>query len=501
MTKQSGALDRRRFLRRSFGASAAMLLGLPREASAQQAPASAAGRAMQQADAKRVSSLIADFVIGFDIKAVPQPVIDRARTVFIDTIGVMLAGSHEDVSHLAVEMVKGEASAPQATVVGQSLRASQQLAALANGVASHAMDYDFTFMRGQAAAAVIPAILPVAEAAGATPAEMIAAYIIGAEVVARVVRADQDGPLFDAWHTTGVVGGIGAAAACARLLKVPAAAIPDVVGIAASLASGFNANFGTMSKPLHCGNAARNGVMAALLGKSGFTSNPAAIEGRHGYLNSIGRDLPVSIEAFKDLGRRYDLVEGRHRFKPYPCGGLTHTTIEAALELRGKVGTRISEIKSIHCFVARSAGQRAGTQYPSTVEAAKFSVGYLVPYALIHGAPKIAAFTEKALQDERLKALAVTVTASVDPELGPGGDDSPARIRITLADGQVLEQRKDYASGSYRNPITPAQIQEKFLDCATQIMSADAARRIYAFLDTLPAQPSLDPLWPMLRKG
>jgi 2-methylcitrate dehydratase PrpD len=455
---------------------------------------------MQQADARRVSALIADFVTGFDIKAVPQPVIDRARTVFIDTIGVMLAGSHEEVSHLAVEMVKAEASAPQATVVGQSLRASQQLAALANGVASHAMDYDFTFMRGQAAAAVIPAILPVAEAVRATPAEMIAAYIIGAEVVARVVRADQDGPLFDAWHTTGIVGGIGAAAACARLMKVPAAAIPDVVGIAASLASGFNANFGTMSKPLHCGNAARNGVMAALLGKSGFTSNPAAIEGRHGYLNSIGRDLPVSIEAFKDLGLRYDLVEGRHRFKPYPCGGLTHTSIEAALELRGKVGTRISEIKSIHCFVARSAGQRAGTQYPSTVEAAKFSVGYLVPYALIHGAPKIAAFTEKALQDERLKALAVTVTASVDPELGPGGDDSPARIRITLADGQVLEQRKDYASGSYRNPITSMQIQEKFLDCATQIMSADAARQIYTFLDALPAQPSLDPLWPMLRK-
>jgi 2-methylcitrate dehydratase PrpD len=282
---------------------------------------------------------------------------------------------------------------------------------------------------------------------------------------------------------------------------VPAAAIPDVIGIAASLASGFNANFGTMSKPLHCGNAARNGVMAALLGKSGFTSNPAAIEGRHGYLNSIGRDLPVSTEAFKDLGRRYDLVEGRHRFKPYPCGGLTHTTIEAALELRGKVGARLAEIKSIHCFVARSAGQRAGTQYPTTVEAAKFSVGYLVPYALIHGAPKIAAFTERALQDDRLKALAATVTASVDPELGPGGDDSPARIRITLADGQMLEQRKDYASGSYRNPITPAQIEEKFFDCAAQAMSSAAAQKVLAVLNRLPSAESLSELWPLLRKA
>ncbi len=492
------ALDRRLFLGGSASALLGAHLGLSSEAIAQQAPAARA--AMQQADAKRVSAMIAEFVAGFDIKAVPQPVIDRARTVFIDTIGVMLAGSHEEVSHLVVEMVKAEASAPQATVVGQSLRASPQLAALANGVASHAMDYDFTFMRGQAAATVIPAILPVAETVGATPAETIAAYIVGAEVAARVVRTDQDGPLFEAWHTTGVVGVIGAAAACARLLKVPAAAIPDVVGIAASLASGFNANFGTMSKPLHCGSAARNGVMAALLGRSGFTSNPAAIEGRHGYLSSLGRDLPVSLEAFKDLGRRYDLVEGRHRFKPYPCGGLTHTSIEAALDLRGKVGTRLPEIKSIHCFVARSAGQRAGTQYPTTVEAAKFSVGYLVPYALIHGAPKIAAFTEKALQDERVKALATTVTASVDPELGPGGDDSPARIRITFADGQVLEQRKDYASGSYRNPITPAQIEEKFFDCAAQAVSPDVAKAILAALNRLPSGESLSDLWPLLAK-
>ena len=151
--------------------------------------------------------------------------------------------------------------------------------------------------------------------------------------------------------------------------------------------------------------------------------------------------------------------------------------------------------------MARSAGQRAGTQYPTTVEAAKFSVGYLVPYALIHGAPKIAAFTERALQDERLKALAATVTASIDPELGPGGDDSPARIRITLADGQVLEQRKDYASGSYRNPITSAQIEEKFFDCAAQAMSPAVAQNVLAVLNRLPSGESLSDLWSLLRKA
>jgi 2-methylcitrate dehydratase PrpD len=297
------------------------------------------------------------------------------------------------------------------------------------------------------------------------------------------------------------VGAVAAAAAAARLLKVPVAAIPDVLGISASLASGISGNFATMTKPLHCGHGARNGVAAALLGRRGFTASPIAFEAPSGYFNTFGRGLDVSLEPFKDLGARYDLVSARFDLKAFPCGGLTHTSIEASLDLRSKLAGRLSDIKSIHCSVTRNAGQRAGTQYPATVENAKFSVAYLVPYSLIHGAPKIAAFTEKALQDERVKALAKTVTASVDPALGPGTDGSPAIIRITLASGEVLEQRKDVASGSTRNPMTTAQIEEKFIDCATQIMSADAASQVYAFLDTLPARPSLGPLWPMLRKG
>jgi 2-methylcitrate dehydratase PrpD len=495
MHNDDSSLDRRLFL----GASALTLLGMSNEALAQQAQP--ARTAMNEPGAKTISQVIADFIVGFDLKSAPPAAVDRARVAFIDTIGVMLAGSHEEVAHIAAEMVKAEASAPQATVVGTSMRATPQLAALANGVASHAMDYDFTFMRAQAVAALIPAILPVAETTGATAADILAAFIVGAEVAGRIVRTDQDGPTFEGWHTTGMIGAVAAAAACARLLKLPVGVIPDVIGISASLGSGVTANFGTMTKPLHCGNAARNGVMAALLGRSGFTANPAALEGRNGYFVSVGRGSTLSFEPFKDFGQRYDLVSGRHRFKPYPCGGLTHTAIEAALDLRDKVGARLSEIKNIHCFVARSAGQRAGTQYPTTVEAAKFSVGYLVPYALVHGAPKIAAFTEKALADERLKALAKTVTASVDPDLGAGGDDSPARIKITLADGQVFEQRKDYGSGSNRHPMTAAQIEEKFFDCAAQAVNQETAKKILAILSGLPSGDNLNALWPLLSKG
>src|SRR6185503_4879735 len=174
--------------------------------------------------------------------------IEHARILFTDSIGVMLAGSHEDVAHIVFDMVKAENATAAATVVGQSLRTSPQLAALANGVSGHAMDYDFTYVAAQSIAPVIPAILALAETTGATPADAIAAFIIGAEVASRLIRANPKATGDGGWHTTGMVGVIAAAAAAARLLKVPAADIPDVIGISASLASGFVANFGTMTK-------------------------------------------------------------------------------------------------------------------------------------------------------------------------------------------------------------------------------------------------------------
>lgn len=448
----------------------------------------------------RLSELIAAYVTGFDLNSVPPEVIERARMVIIDTIGVMLAGSHEPVTRKVLAMTRAEASAPQASIVLERQRASPQLAALVNGVAAHGMDYDFTFLRAQSIVALVPAILPVAEVLDSPPAEIVAAFIIGAEIVARIIRVDQDGPLYDGFHATGTVGVIGAAAACARLMQLPAAAIPHAIGIAASLASGFTANFATMTKPLHAGNAARNGVLAALLARDGFTAHPAALEGRNGYFQSFARGIDVKLDGFKDLGRRYDLLVGRHRFKPYPCGGLTHTTIEAALELRPRVVERLDRIRNIHCGVARSAGQRAGTTYPADIEQAKFSVGYLVPYALVHGAPRIAAFTETALNDERLRAIQPKITAAVEADLGRGDDDSPARLRITMADGEVLEARKDYSTGSNKVPMMAAQLAEKFHDCAAVVMQRAAAARMLAMLEALPGGTSFAGFWPLFRK-
>ena len=496
------SIDRRKLF---IGAGASTLLAMP--ALAQQGTRDAKSGDAKPVDAKpsagipakRLSEVIADFVTGFDLEKAPPELIDRARVAITDTIGVMLAGSRQEVSQILCDMVRAEASTPAASIVGQSLRASPQLAALANGVAAHAMDYDFTYVAGQAASAVLPAVLPLAETTGASPAEMVAAFIVGCEVAARVARSNFLASSVGGWHTTGTVGALAAAAASARLLKTPVARIPSVIGISASLASGISVNFGTMSKPLHSGNAARNGVMAALLGSHGFTAQPNALEGHSGYFEDFGRGLTVTYEPFNDLGQRYDLILLGYDLKAYPCGGLAHTSIEAALALRERLAARLDDIKSIHCSVTRNAGQRAGLQYPQSIENAKFSLAYVVAYSLVHGAPKIGAFTEAAIRDERVKALARTVSATVDPALGPGTRESPAILKVTLANGESFEQRVDFQTGSIQKPMTQAQVEEKFLDCAAQSVSAQTGRKILAALNALPRQPSLDDLWPLVR--
>jgi 2-methylcitrate dehydratase PrpD len=448
---------------------------------------------------KKLSELIADFVVGFDLKNAPPLAIERTRLAFTDTIGVMLAGSREHVTQIACEMVKQEGSAPAAGVVGQSFRASPQLAALANGVAAHAMDYDFSYIMGQPMVPIIPALLPLAELTAASPSDVMAAFIVGFEVASRMARANTTQSLAGGWHAVGTIGTTAAAAACARLLKLPAAQIPDVIGISASLAGGFSANFGTMTKPLHAGQAARNGMMAALLGSRGFTANASALEGNNGYYRAFSRGLDVSFAPFQDLGRSFDIVERGFKPKRYPCGGLGHTAIDATLEMRDQLLPRLADIAGIKASITRYAAARIGPTYPVSIENAKFSMPYLAAYTLLHGAPMLAAFTEQAIADERVRAAARLVSVAIDPEFADIFEESPSRLIVSFADGSKIERLRYYASGTLQFPLTAAQIEAKFMDCAAQAVNKETADKIFAALQTFGEVPSFDALWPLLR--
>ena len=449
--------------------------------------------------AKKLSDTIADLVVGFDIKQMPPLGIERARLAFIDTMAVMLAGSREQGSDIVCEMVRQEAAAPKVSVIGQSFRTSPQLAALANGVAAHIMDYDLSSLLGQPTSPIIPALLPLAESTGAGPADVMAAFIVGFEVCLRFARAVPEQTAIGGWHAVSSIGTMGAAMACARLLKAPRETIPDILGIAASLSGGLSVNFGTMTKPLHSGMSARNAIAAATLGKSGFTANAGALENPAGYFRAFNRGLTVSFEPFADLGHRYEIVERGFSPKRYPCGGLGHTSIDATLELRNEV--RASDIAAIKTGITKFAASRIGDKYPTSVESAKFSMPYVAAYTVLYGPPMIKAFTEEAIRDEKVKDMARKVSIAIDPEFADLVLESPARVTVTLNDGRTVHRMRRFASGTPQVPLTAAQVEEKFFDCAAHAIERPAATQIFVFMNRFEQEPSFAPLWPLTKRG
>jgi len=481
-------VDRRSFL----AAGASTLVGLTTAARAQSENAVADTRPTPR---------VADFIAGFELKAAPALAVERARTAFIDTVGVMLAGSRTEPAGIVLEMVRAEGAAPAASIVGQELRTSPQLAALADGVAAHALDFDFTYAQGQLVAALIPALLPLTENTGATPAETLAAFIAGFEVASRLSRANPDHNGGGSWHATGTIGTIGAAAACAKLLKLEPATLPHVIGISVSLASGVNANYGTMTKPLHAGQAARDGMMAALLAKRGFTANTTAIEGRGGFAKTFARGLTWEPNAFQDLGQKFDLAERGFSLKRYPCGGVIHSAIDAALTIRKTLGPQVADIAGIKAGISQYAASRASEQYPTNTEAAKFNLQYVVASALANGAPTLHAFALEAINDARVKALARLVSVAIVPQFADAHEDYPTRLAVTLKDGRTVEELVIHASGSAQYPMSQALIEDKFFDCAKEAIPRDAAEKVLVTLRALGDQQSFDAFWPLLRRG
>jgi 2-methylcitrate dehydratase PrpD len=449
---------------------------------------------------RTLSERIADFVCEFDPGTAPEPLIALVETAFVDTIGVMLAGSREPAARKVADVVAAQGAAPRATVIGRRLRTSPEGAALANGTATQALDYDLSFMIGQSTAALIPGLLPLAETSGARPRDLIAAFVVGSEVCGALARCFPTLSSNGGWHGTGVLGTIGAAAAMARLTRMPVDAIPRTIGISASMASAISVNFGTMTKPLHAGLAARNGMMALFLGQTGFTGSAAALEGNHGFLPCFAQGLPWAIEPFDELGRTFRLIDPGYKIKPFACGGLLHCSIEAALGIRDEFPPVIDDIARIRIGVSAHAHDRAIDAYPWSEDSSRFGLRYLVARALIHGAPTLKAFTEEGYDDDRVRALSQRCGTVVDDEFKSltGSGYSPGRVTVFMTDGTQREKVVYIPTGTRETPMSAEKVREKFLSCATRATSESTALRLHDYLAGLSKQEVLDDLWPML---
>ena len=446
-----------------------------------------------------VTAKIARFVVDAKYETIPSKAIENAKIAVRDCLGVALAGSKEEDAKICAEIARQENAKEEATVIGQRFRSSALQAAFANGTAAHAMDFDHSFtLMGQPTAPIIPAVFALGESLGASGRQILEAYTTGFEVTGKLAYSLRDSK-HDAWHAPSTLGSFGAAAGCAKLLGLSASQIEMALGIAASMASGIVGNFGTMTKPLHVGLGARNGVLAGKLAQSGYTANAQAIEAGMGFYNVFHGGTTIHSEAIEELGRSYALERDGIRIKPYPCGGLTHQAIDTVLDFRAKHGITPEMVESIDVDVMRHTYDRIIFKIPQTGIQGKFCMPYLLARAIIDGRVFIDAFTESAVRDPNVLKLAERIQMRLDNNL-PSRElgSRPCRVTLRLKNGQTYSREVQHSKGGPEAPLTADELKGKFTDCARQTLSESSTQRVSDYLDQLDTLKDIRPLCQLL---
>ncbi|HVZ09171.1 MmgE/PrpD family protein [Rhodopila sp.] len=421
--------------------------------------------------------------IGFD--DIPTAERDWAASAFVDTIGVTLAGIVEDGPRILMR-VPGVATADgPALIHGTSRRTSVLDAALVNGVAAHALDFDdvAASLGGHPSAMLVPALIPLAEALGRSGQDLVLAYVVGFETACRIARGVHFHHYEKGWHPTATLGIFGTVAGASVLLGLPVDRTAVALGMAASLASGLKANFGTMTKPLHVGHAVRNGVFAALMAREGFTANPAAFEHRQGFLDVFNG--PGTYETARILDEWYAPFEcggaGDPGLKPYPCCGSTHPSIGRMLDLARHHDLKPDQVARITVMPHARRLPHTNNPDPRTPLAAKFSIQYVVARALVDRSVKLADFEGEAHFDPAIRAVMAKIIAQPHPDMP---EDWGTEVVVETTDGRRLASRlDDYPSrGPAGDPMTHAELWGKFADCAERSLPRG---RLSALFDTL----------------
>jgi 2-methylcitrate dehydratase PrpD len=447
-----------------------------------------------------VTNKLARYTTELKYESLPAAAVQTVKTAVRDCLGVALAGSREEDAKICAGIARQEKAKEETGVIGQGFKTSALQAAFANGTAAHALDFDHSFtLMGQPTAPIIPAAFALGEALGASGRQLIVAYAAGYEVTARLVHSLRDSP-HDGWHGPSMVGLFGAAAASAKLLGLTSSETEMALGIAASMAGGVVANFGTMTKPLHVGMGARNGVLAAKLAGGGYTANARAIEGAKGFYQVLHPDTPIQAEAIDELGRSWALLSDGIRIKPYPCGGLTHQAIDSVLDFRAKHGLSADMIEAIDVDVVQHTFERIIFRVPQTGIQGKFCMPYLVARAVIDGRIGLDVFTDAAVKEPQILKFAERVRMRLDPSLKKtDAAGRPCRVTLRLKDGRTFSREAQHAKGGPEWPMTGEELRGKFIECATQTIDQDAAQRALAEIDRLDALADIGPLCEILR--
>jgi 2-methylcitrate dehydratase PrpD len=489
--KKNTSINRREFfdLSGKYGIAVGMLGG---------SQAGAETRASQDPPASPMPAL-SNFVASLRYDSIPPKALDTARTAITDCLGVAVVGAREESAQITSAFIREEGAKGEAFIYGQRFKSSAVQAAFANGTAAHAHDFDHSFIvGGQPTSPIIPAVFSLGDAVSASGKQILEAYIAGFEVAAALIFAVQ-GAGGTGWHANGTIGSFGASAACAKLLELKEAEIRMALAIAASMASGVTSNFGTMTKPLHVGQAARNGVLSARLAKAGFTANPQTFEVRNGFFDCYYPGGKTDRAPIESLGRTYAIEKYGVRFKPYPCGGLTHTAIYAAIRLRNDRQITPELIEHVDVEVPADTAAPLVYRVPKTGLEGKFSMPYLIARAFIDGKIMLETFTDEAVRNKDVLQLLERVDMKVNPKLQAGSDGSrPATLTIKFKNGQTQTVQEKFPKGSPQVPMTPDELLAKFRACTRGVLSDSSTERAIQYIGKIDTMDSVRPLTRLL---
>lgn len=409
---------------------------------------------------------LAEFVSTFPAAEIPDLALERARQVIADLIGVALAGRRHRVGCMILDYVADQGARPVAGIFGGG-RTTPELAALANGVFAHALDFDDTNhpLYGHPSCSIVPALFAVGELVGARFDAALAAYVLGVEVDAALGGAMMMTHSDIGFHSTGTIGTIGAAAAAARMLGLDIGATQRALGVGASRAAGLRVNVGTMTKPLHAGAAAMSGVQAARLAALGWESHPQSLESPIGFFSAfLGGAADPELGLPAGVGRRWTLLEPHGlAIKPYPSCGATHPAIDAALAVRADLdGEKIAQVR---IGVSERAVRLLVYERPRTGNEGRFSAPYTVAVALHRGQVGLDDFTDAAVVDTGVRALMERTVVYVD-DRHRNESQYPASVMVCTVGGRVVERTIELARGKNANPLSEAELQAKFVSCA-----------------------------------
>ena len=438
------------------------------------------------ANAPPITSILARFVSGHASRGWSDAVDHEAHRTFYNWVGCAIGAAHHEAADAALAAVAMLEPAPQATVLGRKERVDMASAALVNGITSHTFDFDDTHLKTiiHPAGPVASAVLALAEKTGAPGRDVIDALVLGIDVACRIGNTMYPDHYDRGWHITGSTGMLGAAAGCARLLKLDEKQTAMALGIAASQPVGFREQFGTMTKPFHPGGAARAGLTSALLAKHGFTASPRAIEAPRGFVQVVS-DKRAWHEVTNELGERFEI--SFNTYKPFACGIVIHPSIDACVQLREQ-GVKPMEVERIELRVHSLVLELTGKKEPRDGLQGKFSVYHGCAVGLIYGQAGEGEFSDAVVNDPNVGALRNKVQATVDDSIHEAAVD----VTAVLTDGRRVHVRVEHAIGSLEKPLSDAQLEAKFHSLVVPVLGKGRAREITAACWKLALLPDID---------